>query len=141
MLPAVASFWLFFDRLSLFQGVTRPENFLPLAFALLFCIFTLISIDIYLRWHRTEETVSLQHEMLVVGCSRCLFRRRKEIPLSTIVRIEEDNGRSGWSWMPRPETLCVVYSNSTTYRFGLCMTKTDRIALAEKIMEQAHRYV
>lgn len=104
--------------------------------ALCFVIGAVVYINSYMKWHCTVETVSVQHEMLVVERRKCLFGRRKEIPLSAIRKVETyDDGVGQCS-----ATLRVVYSN-TSYRFGLCLSDADRQALGRKIMELAGRYV
>lgn len=95
----------------------------------------LVYLNNYLRWNRTTETISVQHETLVIKCHGCIFHRKKEIPLSAIQRIDTYDGRTLWLWSRLPETLRVVYSNSRRYRFGLCMTDAERDALAKKIMD------
>lgn len=104
--------------------------------SLCFIIGAAVYIDMYMKWHCTEETVSVQHEMLVIERRKCLFGRRKEIPLSAIWKVETYCDSSGH----RPETLRVVYSN-TAYRFGLCLSDAHRDALGRGIMELAQRYV
>ena len=104
--------------------------------SLCFIIGAVVYIDTYMKWHCTEETVSVQHEMLVVERRKCIFGRRKEIPLSAIKKVETYDDGSG----QRSATLRVVYSN-TSYRFGLCLSDADRQALGRKIMELAGRYV
>lgn len=104
--------------------------------ALCFVIGAALYIDTYMKWHCTEETVSVQHEMLVVKRRKCIFGRRKEIPLSAIKKVETYDDGSGQC----SATLRVVYSN-TSYRFGLCLSDADRQALGRKIMELAGRYV
>ena len=101
-----------------------------------FVAAAVVYIDTYMKWHCTEETVSVQHEMLVVERRKCLFGRRKEIPLSAIKKVETYDDGVG----QRSATLRVVYSN-TSYRFGLCLSDADRQALGRKIMELAGRYV
>lgn len=103
--------------------------------SLCFVVGAVVYIDLYMKWHCTEETVSVQHEMLVVERRKCLFGRRKEIPLSAIKKVETYDGVG-----QRSATLRVVYSN-TSYRFGLCLSDADRQALGRKIMELAGRYV
>lgn len=114
----------------------RVEVLLLYLFVLCFVVNAVVYIDTYMKWHCTEETVSVQHEMLVVERRKCLFRRRKEIPLSAIRKVETYDDGSG----QRSATLRVVYSN-TSYRFGLCLSDADRQALGRKIMELAGRYV
>ena len=104
--------------------------------ALCFVIGAVVYIDTYMKWHCTEETVSVQHEMLVVERRKCIFGRRKEIPLSAIKKVETYDDGVG----QRSATLRVVYSN-TSYRFGLCLSDADRQALGRKIMVLAGRYV
>lgn len=103
--------------------------------SLCFVVGATVYIDLYMKWHCAEETVSVQHEMLVVERRKCLFGRRKEIPLSAIKKVETYDGVG-----QRSATLRVVYSN-TSYRFGLCLSDADRQALGRKIMELAGRYV
>lgn len=103
---------------------------------LCFVVNAVVYIDTYMKWHCTEETVSVQHEMLVVARRKCIFGRRKEIPLSAIRKVETYDDGVG----QRSATLRVVYSN-TSYRFGLCLSDADRQALGRKIMELAGRYV
>ena len=111
----------------------RIEVLLLYLAALCFVAAAVLYIDTYMKWHCAEETVSVQHEMLVI---KCLFGRRKEIPLSAIRKVETYYDSSGH----RPETLRVVYSN-TAYRFGLCLSDVHRDALGREIMELAQRYV
>lgn len=103
--------------------------------SLCFVVGAVVYIDLYMKWHCTVETVSVQHEMLVVERRKCIFGRRKEIPLSAIKKVETYDGVG-----QRSATLRVVYSN-TSYRFGLCLSDADRQALGRKIMELAGRYV
>jgi hypothetical protein len=114
----------------------RIEVLLLYLSSLCLVINAVVYIDTYMKWHCTEETVSVQHEMLVVERRKCLFGRRKEIPLSAIRKVETYYDISGH----RPETLRVVYSN-TAYRFGLCLSDDRRDALGGKVMELAQRYV
>ncbi len=105
----------------------RIEVLLLYLSSLCFVIGAVVYIDVYMKWHCTEETVSVH---------KCLFGRRKEIPLSAIKKVETYDDDSG----QRSATLRVVYSN-TAYRFGLCLSDADRQALGRKIMELAGRYV
>ena len=114
----------------------RIEVLLLYLSSLCFVINAAVYIDVYMKWHCTEETVSVQHEMLVIERRKCLFGRRKEIPLSAIKKVETYDDDSG----QRSATLRVVYSN-TSYRFGLCLSDADRQALGRGIMELAQRYV
>jgi len=114
----------------------RVEVLLLYLPVLCFVAAAVVYIDTYMKWHCTEETVSVQHEMLVVERRKCLFGRRKEIPLSAIKKVETYDDGVG----QRSATLRVVYSN-TSYRFGLCLSDADRQALGRKIMELAGRYV
>lgn len=113
----------------------RVEVLMLYLSSLCFVIGAAVYIDLYMKWHCTEETVSVQHEMLVVERRKCIFGRRKEIPLSAIKKVETYDGVG-----QRSATLRVVYSN-TSYRFGLCLSDADRQALGRKIMELAGRYV
>lgn len=114
----------------------RVEVLLLYLPVLCFVAAAVVYIDTYMKWHCTEETVSVQHEMLVVERRKCIFGRRKEIPLSAIKKVETYDDGVG----QRSATLRVVYSN-TSYRFGLCLSDADRQALGRKIMELAGRYV
>lgn len=114
----------------------RVEVLMLYLAALCFVVAAAIYIDVYMKWHCTEETVSVQHEMLVIERRKCLFGRRKEVPLSAIRKVETYCDSSGH----RSETLRVVYSNNA-YRFGLCLSDAHRDALGRKIMELAQRYV
>lgn len=114
----------------------RIEVLLLYLSSLCLVINAVVYIDTYMKWHCTEETVSVQHEMLVVERRKCLFGRRKEIPLSAIKKVETYDDGSG----QRSVTLRVVYSN-TSYRFGLCLSDARRDALGREIMELAGRYV
>jgi hypothetical protein len=114
----------------------RVEVLLLYLPVLCFVAAAVVYIDTYMKWHCTEETVSVQHEMLVVERRKCIFGRRKEIPLSAIRKVETYDDGVG----QRSATLRVVYSN-TSYRFGLCLSDADRQALGRKIMELAGRYV
>lgn len=114
----------------------RIEVLLLYLSSLCLVINAAVYVDVYMKWHCTEETVSVQHEMLVVERRKCLFGRRKEIPLSAIKKVETYDDGSG----QRSETLRVVYSN-TAYRFGLCLSDAHRDALGRGIMELAQRYV
>ena len=114
----------------------RVEVLLLYLPTLCFVAAAVVYIDTYMKWHCTEETVSVQHEMLVVERRKCIFGRRKETPLSAIKKVETYDDGVG----QRSATLRVVYSN-TSYRFGLCLSDADRQALGRKIMELAGRYV
>lgn len=123
---------------------TPPAQLFALALltpALFHLFIGLIYLDNYLRWNHATETISVQHETLVIDCHGCIFPRRKEIPLSTIKCVEPDNGHVLWLWSSLPDTLCVVYSNSHRYRFGICMTDTNRDALSKKITDLTKRYL
>ena len=144
LVPAVMGSLFFFGEACYLQFFTNRSGYWMLSFvviALLLALVALLNIDLYLRWHRAEEVVSVQHEMLVIEYSKCIFKRRKEIPLSTIRKMETYTGRSGWYWGAVPETLSVTYSNSIKYNFGICMTDSCRDTLARKIMELAQQYV
>ncbi|MBR5028772.1 MAG: hypothetical protein IKX51_06100 [Bacteroidales bacterium] len=94
-----------------------------------------------MRWERARETVSVQYETLVIECSGCIFRRRrKEIPLSTIRKVELYESGRWWLRCTYPESLRVVYSGTHTYRFGICMAPEERDKLAETITELAKCY-
>lgn len=139
LLPA-GIFFIFF-LYNLFTGRGIGLFWVWLALALLTGFVALMYLDLYLRWHRTVETVSVQHEMLVIEYRKCIFKHRKEIPLSTIRKVETYTGHGGWYWGTAPETLTVTYSNSLKYNFGICMTDSRRDDLARKIMDLAQRYV
>ncbi len=76
-----------------------------------------------------HETISLEHECLVIRRKGCLFRHHKVIPLAIIRKIRYDEGRCGW--YPRglkfPEHLRVYYGNSLfqSTRFGLDIEYTE----------------
>lgn len=106
-----------------------------LSLVALFTIIAIMRLDNYLRWYRGIETVSVQHEILVIECKGSVFRRKKEIPLSTIRRVETYDGKGDV-----PDTLCVVYSNST-YRFGIGLDDQKRDELARKITILKDQYV
>ena len=102
--------------------------------------------DDYLRWTRAVETVSVQKEILVIECRGGIIRRRKEIPLSTIRKVELFDGSHWWhsigpTAVVIPERLIVVYSDSHRYRFGICLTEQERNELARKIMYWAQQYI
>ncbi len=139
LLPAGLFFLFFIYELFADEGVGL--FWLWAVLALLSGFVALMYLDLYLRWHRTVETVSVQHEMLVIEYHRCIFKHRKEIPLSAIRKVETYTGRGGWYWGAAPETLTVTYSNSIKYNFGICMPDSGRDALARKVMDLAHRYV
>ena len=139
LLPAGLFFLFFLYELLTEKGVGL--FWLWIVLALLFGFVALMYFDLYLRWHWAVETVSVQHEMLVIEYHKCIFKRRKEIPLSAIRKVETYTGRGGWYWGAAPETLTVTYSNSVKYNFGICMSDSRRDALARKIMDLAQRYV
>ena len=146
LLPAVIFFIFFLYNLftgiyNLFTGIGVGLFWVWLGFALLTGFVALMYLDLYLRWHRAVETVSVQHEMLVIEYHKCIFKRRKEIPLSAIRKVETYTGHGGWYWGTAPETLSVTYSNSIKYNFGICMSDSRRDDLARKIMDLAQRYV
>lgn len=73
----------------------RIEVLLLYLSSLCFVINAAVYIDMYMKWHCAEETVSVQHEMLVIERRKCLFGRRKEIPLSAIKNVETYDDGSG----------------------------------------------
>ena len=101
----------------------------------------LFRLDNYLRWRRAVETVWLHQDKLIIECRRCIFRRWKEIPLSSIQNVEPHRDAVGALYYQndRPETLRMVYSGKRRYRFGLCMTDKERDDMAKKIMDLATR--
>lgn len=114
----------------------------PLAVGALVCyFFALVYLDLYMRWHCASETISIQHEMLVVEYKKSIFKHRKQIPLSAIKDVELYNGVNGWIWGTAPETLRVVYSNSLGYNIGLCMSDDESSALAQRIKDLARKYI
>lgn len=133
--------------MSVYCFITLPSDrntlgYIFLAVTLL-PIFSLLScLDVYLRWERARETVSVQYETLVIECSGCIFRRRrKEIPLSTIRRVELCESDVLWLRGIYPDRLRVVYSGTHTYRFGICMSPEDRDKLADTITQLAKCYL
>ena len=74
---------------------------------------------------------------LIIECRKCILRRWKKIPLSSIQSVEPISESIGGVYYraDRPERLRITYSHRRHYRFGLCMTDTDREALAKKIMD------
>ena len=48
-----------------------------LSLVALFTIIAIMRLDNYLRWYRGIETVSVQHEILVIECKGSVFRRKK----------------------------------------------------------------
>ena len=143
----ISSFcFLFLIYLSLYSFFTSETNYtgvilILLAVVALSAFVGLSYLDIYLRWERGKETVYVQQETLVIERNGCIFRRRKEIPLSTIRKVELYDGWTGWSWATYPETLRVVYSGFHRYRFGICMTPDDQDKLADIITELAKQYL
>ena len=101
----------------------------------------LLRLDNYLRWRRAVETVWVHQNRLIIECRKCIFRRWKEIPLSSIQNVEPHHDTVGALYYrnDRPETLRIVYSGKRHYRFGICMTDEDRDVLAKKIMDLATR--
>ena len=98
--------------------------------------FAIINLDRDMRWHCAVETVAVRNEILVIQCRRCILKRTKEIPLSAIKGVEYYDDISGW----RPETLYMVYSN-TGFKFGLCLSDSERDTLANKITDLIRQYV
>ena len=109
--------------------------FIFFAAAMLCFLFVALYYDNQLRWNRAVETVYVKNEILVIECSGCFFKRKKEIPLSTIHEVERCNVRNLWLWADNPDTLFVVYENARRYRFGICMEAAERDLLAKKIMD------
>ena len=97
----------------------------------------LLRLDNYLRWRRAVETVWVHQGRLIIECHKCIFRRWKEIPLSSIQNVEPHHDTVGalYCQNDRPEKLRIIYSGKRRYRFGICMTDEDREALAKKIMD------
>ena len=137
---------LFLIGMSVYSFINLPPDrnelwYIYLAISLFFAFFGLLYWDDYLRWERARETVSVQNETLVIECSGCIFRRRrKEIPLSTIRKVELYESGRWWLRCTYPESLRVVYSGTHTYRFGICMAPEERDKLAETITELAKCY-
>ena len=94
-------------------------------------------LDNYLRSSRAVETVWIHDGTLIIKCRKCILRRWKKIPLSSIQSVEPISESIGGVYYQadRPERLRITYSHRRHYRFGLCMTDTDREALAKKIMD------
>ena len=113
--------------------------FVPMIVLLVFA--GLLRLDNYLRWRRAVETVWVHQDRLIIECRKCIFRRWKEIPLSSIQNVEPHCYTVGALYYQnyRPETLRIVYSGKRRYRLGICMTDEDRDALAKKIMDLATR--
>ena len=139
--------YLFLIGMSVYSLINLPPDrnelwYIYLAISLFCAFYGLLYWDDYLRWERARETVSVQYETLVIECSGCIFRRRrKDIPLSTIRKVELYESGRWWLWCTYPERLRVVYSGTHTYRFGICMTPKDREKLAETITELAKCYL
>ena len=113
--------------------------FVPLI--IMFVSVGLFRLDNYLRWRRAVETVWVHQDRLIIECRKCIFRRWKEIPLSSIQNVEPHYYTVGALYYQnyRPETLRIVYSGKRRYRLGICMTDEDRDALAKKIMDLVTR--
>jgi len=106
------------------------------ALTVVMILLSIMSIDRDMRWHCAVETIAVRDEMLVIECRRCILKRKREIPLSAIKDVEYYDDYSGW----RPETLYLIYSN-TGCRFGLCLSDSERAALAKKITDLIRQYV
>ena len=106
---------------------------------IMFVCAGLFRLDNYLRWRWAVETVWVHQDRLIIERRKCIFRRWKEIPLSSIQNVEPHHDTVGVLYYrnDRPETLCIIYSGKRRYRFGICMTCEDRNALAKKILDLA----
>lgn len=110
-----------------------------LSLTLLSVLAVLYNLEIYLLNKRAIETVSIQHEILVVEYRNLIFRHRKEIPLSAINGVEYCVYENRNVWYPY--TLRVLHSGSQCYRIGISMTQEETKALARKISDLALQYV
>ena len=99
------------------------------------CMVTLAMIDARMKWVRGSEVISVQHGNLVIERKGCIFYKHKEIPLSTIQKVELFEGHVSWMWLRKPETLRLVCSKGRLSYIGLCMSNPKRKKLAERIME------
>lgn len=99
----------------------------------------LYNLEIYLLNRRAVETVSVQHEMLVVEYRNLIFRRRKEIPLSAISGVErlDDDSRNVW----HPYMLRIIHSGAQSCRLGIGMTPEAAKTLAGEITALAQQYI
>jgi len=120
-------------ELNIGEGVSV---FYILALTATMILLSIMAIDRDMRWHCAVETIAVRGEMLVIQCRRCILKRKREIPLSAIKDVEYYDDYGGW----RPETLYLVYSN-TGCRFGLCLSDSERAALAKKITDLIRQYV
>jgi len=107
--------------------------------AFLSLTIVLYNMEIYLLNKRATETISVQHETLVLDYHNLIFRHRKEIPLSSITGVEflDYENRDVW----HPYTLRVVHSGRQSYRIGISMTQQDSKTLAGIITELAEQYI
>ena len=120
-------------------GASETALVATILLTLLSVSVVLYNLEIYLQNKRATETISVQHEMLVVEYRNLMFRHRKEIPLSAITKVEycDYENRDVWN----PYTLRVIHSGGQSYRIGISMTQEETKALAKKITELAEQYV
>ncbi len=120
-------------------GSSKPIWVATILLTLLSVSVVLYNLEIYLQNKRTSETISVQHEMLVVEYRNLMFRHKKEIPMSAITGVEyyDYENRDVWN----PYTLRIVHSGGQSCRIGISMTQEETKALAKKITELAEQYI
>ena len=110
-------------------GASETALVATILLTLLSVSVVLYNLEIYLQNKRATETISVQHEMLVVEYRNLMFRHRVEY-------CDYEN-RDVWN----PYTLRVIHSGGQSYRIGISMTQEETKALAKKITELAEQYV
>lgn len=121
------------------------SDFLPmLIFPLVIFGLGLFYLEAFLVNNFAHEVVSIEYETLIIRREGCIFRHHKEIPLSTIRKVEYDEGTELWypRWIAFPEHIRVYYGDSRlqSTRFGLCMPDGESGVLRNRIMKYASKY-
>ena len=120
-------------------GADYSVLFSTILLTLLSVAMALYNLEIYLLNKCATETISVQHEFLVLEYHKLMFRHRKEIPLSAITGVEfcDYENRD----VRHPYTLRVVHSGGQSYHIGISMTQEDARALATRIVDLLQRYI
>ncbi len=126
--------------LSLFPIAPLPS----ILITLIPCYYGYLDLEEFLISNFGHETISIEHEHLVIKRKGYFLRRSMEIPLSTIRKIIYDEGRNPWYpiGVSFPEHLRVYYGDSRflSTRFGLNMPIGEQGVLTNRIMKQVNKY-
>ena len=128
--------------LSLLFGARK--DFLPLTI-LVFLILswpTLFMLEELLLSNFGHEVISIEDGKLVIRRTGCMFRRHREIPMSSIYMLDYDEGETMMRGVIFPEHIKVYYETDRprSLRFGLDMTDDESEMLKKQITDYANQY-